>query len=218
MRTWMYTDIPVAFFRALKSHFYIHSDVTSPLSQLIPHEWCSLVGLPALHSSNSCQDNSSLTRPLFLLAVLPHSALDFLYPSEQMALTEPWVFCFVWTEITGHSIQWKYLHFMCLQAFRSLNLAFQKPQPIWSSWMVCILSGQTFLLLTFSPRVCLSPESYIWMPMKHIWNFCASLKLAQGSWCTWQKMVLHSGIFWFPVLLLKGNVKQIGLGCIPTVF
>lgn len=39
----------------------MHNDIHSPLSQLILNDWCGLVGLSALHSSNDCQqDHSSL--------------------------------------------------------------------------------------------------------------------------------------------------------------
>lgn len=90
-KLWLeFTNIQVAFFRALKRHFHKHRDVCSPLSQLIPNDWCGLVGLPALHSSQDCQQGRpSLTRLPSLPAVLPHSALSSLYPEEQAFLTSP---------------------------------------------------------------------------------------------------------------------------------
>lgn len=90
MRTWMYKYPSDILQGTEKSFLHPRWCKKSPFSAysswVVWFGWSSCTSFTLLMIANGTVPH---WQGQFLLAVLPHSSLDFLYPAEQMALAEP---------------------------------------------------------------------------------------------------------------------------------
>lgn len=213
MRTWMYKYPSDILQGTEKSFLHPRWCKKSPFSAysswVVWFGWSSCTSFTLLMIANGTVPHwqgHSFCWLCYHTHLLTSCTLQNRWPSLSLSITGM-LFCLSWNYKSFHPV--KIFAFHALAGFQKPKLGIPESSTnlIWLSGLYPLWANLSPADTHFSPRVCLSPESYIWMLVKHIRNFCASLKLALGNWCTQQNTVLHSGMFWLPILLLKGNQK-----------